>query len=75
MAGRTLPTFHVRWSRTTTGAQTGTSTDEYWFATDTYLPVRRVWSLTSTTAGPGGNGSVTYDEGGEWELSTLTPRR
>ncbi len=74
MAGRAVSTYHVRWSRTTKGAQKGTSTDEYWFATDTYLPVRRVWSLTSTTAAPGG-GSVTYDERGEWDLTTLTPRR
>jgi hypothetical protein len=73
VGGRSVSTYDVRWTRTTTGAQTGTSADEYWFATDTCLPVRHIWSLTSTTAGPGGT-SVTYAEKGEWDLTTRTPR-
>jgi len=70
----TVACDHVRWTRTTTGAQTGPSTDEYWFATDTFLPIRRVWSLTQHTAGPGGV-TVTYEEHGRWDLTTLEPRR
>ncbi len=73
VGGRSVPTYHLRWTRTTTGAQTGPSADEYWFSTDTFLPVRHVWSLTSRTAGPGGV-AVTYDEQGEWDLTTLAAR-
>ena len=73
VGGRSVSTYHVRWTRTTTGAQTGTSADEYWFSTDTFLPVRHIWSLATRTAGPGGVG-VTYDEQGEWDLTTLSAR-
>ena len=73
VGNRSVTTDHVRWTRDTTGAQHGTSRDEYWFATDTYLPVRHVWTLAATTPGPGG-ASVTYDETGEWDLATLQPR-
>ena len=64
---------HVRWSRTTTGAQTGPSSDEYWFDATTLLAVRHVWSLTQHTVGPGGV-TVTYQEHGEWQLASLRAR-
>ncbi len=71
---RSVSTYHVRWTRTTTGAQSGTSVDEYWFSTDTYMPVRHIWSLTTRTTGPGGV-AVTYDEQGRWDLTTLIAQR
>jgi len=73
VGGRAVSTYHVRWTRTTSGAQTGTSADEYWFSVGSFLPVRHVWSLTSRTVGPAGV-AVTYDEQGEWDLTTLSAK-
>jgi len=73
VGGRSVTCAHVRWTRTTSGGQTGPSSDEYWFDLGTYLPVQRVWSLTQHTAGPGGV-TVTYEEHGRWQLTSLQPR-
>ncbi|MGZ4715181.1 MAG: hypothetical protein ACXWCB_00620 [Acidimicrobiales bacterium] len=72
VGGAQVRTYHLRWERTFTGGQSGHSENETWFAMDTLMPVRNVWSTKVDTASPVG-GTVTYDEQGTWQLDVLAP--
>lgn len=68
-----VPAYHLRWNRTFSAGRQGESVTEVWFAKDTLMPVRNVWSTHVVTPSP--FGSVTYDEDGTWQQDSLTPRQ
>jgi hypothetical protein len=70
VGGTDVRAYHLRWARTFTGGQTGHSENETWFAVDTLLPVKNVWSTTVDTPSPVG-GTVTYEEQGAWQFDDL----
>lgn len=74
VGGAEVPTFHLREQRTFTGGQRGQSEDETWFAVDTLLPVRKLWSTKVDTSSPFG-GTVSYEEQGSWQIDALTPQQ
>lgn len=71
IGGETVPTRHHRQQRTMTGAQTGTSTEEFWFTLDTGLPVRMERDISLESDSP--VGAVGYTESGWWQLTSLAP--
>jgi hypothetical protein len=68
-----VPTFHYRETDTLTGPQRGTTNIDYWYSVQDMLLIRMERHVDLRTESPVGD--VTYKEGGEWQLSSLTPAR
>jgi hypothetical protein len=70
--GVDVETRHYRQERTLSGAQTGTTVTDWWFAVDTGLPVASVIEARADTDSP--IGAITYTEEGSWQLRSLDAR-
>lgn len=73
--GETVATLHYSQERVIGGDQTGTTTEDVWFAADSMLPVREERSSQIESPAPAPLGSVTYTEHGWWQLADLHPLR
>lgn len=73
--GETIATLHYRQERTIGGDQSGTTSEDVWFAADSMLPVREERSSRIESPAPAPLGSVTYTEEGWWQLADLEPLR
>ncbi|HET9729010.1 MAG TPA: hypothetical protein VFR41_06285 [Acidimicrobiia bacterium] len=72
VGGSAVPAYHFRQERTLTGAQTGNQRVDFWFATDTGMPLRNERKYTVHSDSP--IGTVTFTETGEFHLTSLTPQ-
>jgi len=72
IGGVTMAAIHQRRTQTMSGAQDGTTTEDWWFAPDTGLPLRaeRHYQLDTKSI----IGQITYTEQGSWQLTSLEPR-
>lgn len=72
IGGVEVRTIHQRRSSTMSGTQTGRIDEEWWLEEETGLPVRveRDYDLTTEST----IGDIRYQEQGEWQLSSMTPR-
>ncbi|MHB8681780.1 MAG: hypothetical protein ACYDA2_06770 [Acidimicrobiales bacterium] len=59
VAGRAVPTVHVRELDTFSGGQTGTNESDTWFATADALPVKGTWRTEVNTPSPVGTSTMT----------------
>jgi hypothetical protein len=71
IGGQKVLALHQKRLEHLSGAQKGTTTEEWWFDARTGLPLRaeRHYDLTS----PSPIGTVTYNETGSWQLSSMQP--
>jgi len=72
IGGVAIPTIHELQQITVTGAQRGTDTENWWFAASSGLPVRMERHITLSSSSP--LGTITYDEAGSWQMTSLQPR-
>ncbi len=72
VGGAAVLTVHELQEVTFTGAQRGTVTENWWFAAKSGLPVRMERDITIMSNSP--VGTVTYDETGYWQMTSLQPR-
>jgi hypothetical protein len=70
LGGTPVKVHHYRQDLTISGAQVGTNRVHYWLD-DTGLAVRMEREVAVATDSP--VGSITYDEVGEWQLTSLEP--
>ncbi|MGZ4682214.1 MAG: hypothetical protein ACXWA3_04395 [Acidimicrobiales bacterium] len=70
--GADVATIHQKRSQTMTGTQRGSIEEDWWYTTDTGLPVRseRHYQLDSGSV----IGTITYTENGSWQLTSLQPQ-
>lgn len=73
VGGTDVPVVHVRSRTSLAGDTTGSSTNDFWLARDTGLPVRIVMVSRTTTGSP--IGDVHYEERVSLLLTSLVPRR
>ena len=73
IGGEDVAAVHLRQEDQLTGAQTGANTVEWWFEPRTGLPLRVARTYRLDTASP--VGSITYTEEGQWQVTSLEPRR
>ncbi len=73
IGGARVESFHYRRSRTLSGGQTGTEEVDVWFAADTGLLLRNERDIEVRSGSL--VGSVTYEEQGSFELTSMTPER
>jgi hypothetical protein len=71
IGGQPVVARHHRQERTLSGAQAGTSVEDFWFAVDTGLPLRQERDIRLESDSP--VGPVGYTESGWWQLTTLDP--
>ena len=71
VAGQVVPVRHYRQERTLSGAQSGSTVLDVWFAEADGLPVRMAREVAIDSSSP--VGTVAYTESGWWQLTTLTP--
>jgi hypothetical protein len=72
IGGQDVVTIHQHRAQTMSGGQEGTVDEDWWYATDTGLPVRseRSYRIDSGSI----IGPVTYTETGTWQLTSMEPR-
>jgi hypothetical protein len=75
VGGVAVPTWHGRQDVTLRGGQTGTVHIDIWFAASNGLPVHEQHAIRAVSSAPAPINHVTYNELGEWTLTSLTPRR
>ena len=73
VGGTHVPTVHIRTTTSFSGDTTGDSTDDFWLARDSGVPVRI--TMVSTTTNGSLIGDVHYRERVTLRLTSLTPRR
>ena len=66
-------TWRYRETQTMSGGQRGTVVQEFWFSIADFLPVRMQRDFELQSDSP--VGTVTYQETGEWQLSSMNPNR
>ncbi|HET6966083.1 MAG TPA: hypothetical protein VFH58_15010 [Acidimicrobiales bacterium] len=71
VSGRQVPVLHVRENATFSGGQSGAYQADIWFGPDG-LPLRERWSTQVRTASP--VGTTTMTGGGDYRITSLTPR-
>lgn len=57
---------------TLSGGQKGTSSEDWWFQASSGLPLRMQRHITVASNSP--IGTVTYDESGSWQMTSIQPR-
>ena len=67
-----VPTVHELQQVTLTGGQKGTVREDWWFTVSSGLPVRMERHITILSGSP--LGTITYDEAGSWQMTSLQPR-
>ncbi|MGO8871717.1 MAG: hypothetical protein ACLQPH_10025 [Acidimicrobiales bacterium] len=67
-----VPTVHEFQQVTLTGGQKGTVREDWWFTVSSGLPVRMERHITILSGSP--LGTITYDETGSWQMTSLQPR-
>lgn len=72
IGGKAVAAVHQRHDATLTGAQEGTVTEDWWYASATGLPLRVERHTTVRTRSPLG-GTITYTEEGSWQMRDLEP--
>jgi len=73
IGGQRVRAYHYRRNRTTSGNQTGTERSDIWFSAEAGMPLRNVRRLEATSSTV--IGKVHYTEDGEFELTSLRPKR
>jgi hypothetical protein len=71
VGGQSVPTVHVRYDLTYSGAQSGSEKTDDWFAETTGMPVRNEHHITVGTDTP--FGMITYTEDAQFVLQTAQP--
>jgi hypothetical protein len=64
-------TLHYRQVRAISGSQSGEQTVDFWFVTETGLPVRMERTTRVESSSP--VGQITYTEDGWWQIQSLQP--
>jgi len=72
IGGVVLPTIHELQQVALTGGQRGTVREDWWFTVSSGLPVRVERHITILSSSP--IGTVTYNETGSWQMTSLKPR-
>jgi len=67
-----VPTIHQFQQVTLTGGQRGTVREDWWFMASSGLPVRMARRITIVSSSP--IGTVTYNEVGSWQMTSLQPQ-
>jgi len=70
-----IPALHTREAIQFSGDQHGNETVDVWFASDTGLPLREQHTLSVVSPAPAPLNRVTYTESGNWQLTSLQPKR
>jgi hypothetical protein len=73
IGGRPVRAVHQRQDLTISGAQDGTTAQDWWYAESNGLPLRLTRDSKINTKSPLG-GTITYTEAGVWEMQGITPR-
>jgi hypothetical protein len=72
IGGVSTKAVHQLLQVTVTGAQKGTSTEDWWFAADTGMPIKVI--RHRSVGSPSPLGTITYSEDGSWQLASLKPQ-
>ncbi len=72
VAGAVVPTVHELQQGRLTGGQKGTVREDWWFTVSSGLPVRLERHISILSSSP--IGTITYDEAGSWQMTSLKPR-
>jgi len=72
VGGVTVAAYHVREDHAISGAQSGTTQDDFWLATTNGMPLRNERKYVVKSESP--IGPVTYTEAGSFALTSLVPQ-
>ncbi len=72
IGGTVVPTVHELQQVTLTGGQRGTVREDWWFTVSSGLPVRVERHINLLSSSP--IGTITYDEVGSWQMTSLRPQ-
>jgi hypothetical protein len=67
-----LKAVHEVQKTTLSGVQKGTAVENWWFSATSGMPLRVERQITILTASP--IGTITYNESGSWQMTSLHPR-